>query len=275
MADIRFDFSDSVVVVTGAARGVGREIVSRFLAADASVIAVDRDRNGLREATAALSGALSTVVTDIRDAEAVHDLFAAIRSDHRRVDVCVNNAAVAPHRSLSEYPESLWESVFAVNCTGTFLMTRAASQLMIGANVAGRIINFSSAAATRGGHGSAAYASSRAATEAFGRVAAMELARYGILVNTVRPGLIDTQPRPLPARMKSALIKRIPTLPLRRPGRVEEVAEVVLFLASPAASYMTGSVVTVDGGASIGSYSADRVVDDDPRYLWLSGGEER
>jgi NAD(P)-dependent dehydrogenase (short-subunit alcohol dehydrogenase family) len=185
----------------------------------------------------------------------------------------VNNAAVAPHEGLLEYRESLWETVYDVNCKGTFLMTQAAAALMIRSDVRGRIINFSSGAALKGGAGGAAYASSRAATEAFSRVAAIELAPHGILVNTVRPGLIDTQPKPLPVRMKQKLAARIPTLPLQRAGRAEEVAQVVLFLASPLSSYMTGSVVTVDGGSGVGSYSNEKIVDDDSRYFWFSAPE--
>ena len=98
----------------------------------------------------------------------------------------------------------------------------------------------------------AAYASSRAATEAFSRVAAIELAQYDILVTCVSPGLIDTQPKPLPSRMAEALGRRIPALPMARAGEPEEVGQVVMFLASEAASYMTGTIVEVDGGAGIG-----------------------
>ena len=285
MSGARFDFSDAVVLVTGAARGVGRAIVQQFAGAGAAVVAVDREEEGLletarlaeRAAGPAMPGdvtkeatGVTTFVTDIRNRDEVTALMASVEERFGRLDICVNNAAVAPHEGLLEYRESLWETVYDVNCKGTFLMTQAAATLMIRCGVAGRIINFSSGAALKGGHGGAAYASSRAATESFSRVAAMELAPHGILVNTVRPGLIDTQPKPLPPRMKAALEARIPTLPLRRPGRAEEVAGAVLFLASPLSSYMTGSVLTVDGGSSVGSYSDRKIVDDDSRYFWFS-----
>jgi NAD(P)-dependent dehydrogenase (short-subunit alcohol dehydrogenase family) len=188
------------------------------------------------------------------------------------VDVCVNNAAVAPHTALLEERVEVWDRVYAVNCRGTFLMTQAAAQAMINGG-GGRIINFSSAAAKRGSPGGAAYASSRAAVEGFTRVAAIELAPHGILVNTVSPGLIDTQPKPLPEAMAKGLKARIPTLPLARPGEPEEVVGVVLFLASEASSYITGAVINVDGGASVGNQPTTPVVDDDPRYFWVTDRE--
>lgn len=123
----------------------------------------------------------------------------------------------------------------------------------------------------RGSAGAAAYASSRAATEAFGRVAAIELAPHGILLNTVSPGLIDTQPKPLPPGMAAALSRRIPTLPLARPGEAEEVANLVLWLASEESSYVTGAVLNVDGGASVGVRFEGEIIDEDVRYDWVTG----
>ena len=113
--------------------------------------------------------------------------------------------------------------------------------------------------------------SSRAATESFSRVAAIELAPYDILVNVVSPGLIDTQPKPLPPAMAASLGRRIPALPLARPGEPDEVASVVLFLASDAASYITGAVISVDGGSGLGTRPTGPVIDDDPRYDWVTG----
>jgi NAD(P)-dependent dehydrogenase (short-subunit alcohol dehydrogenase family) len=105
-------------------------------------------------------------------------------------------------------------------------------------------------------------------------VAAIELAPHNILVNTVSPGLIDTQPKPLPPDMAKALESRIPTMPLARAGLPEEVAHVVMFLASDASSYITGTVIHVDGGTSVGSRYSGSVVDDDPRYDWVTGRDQ-
>jgi NAD(P)-dependent dehydrogenase (short-subunit alcohol dehydrogenase family) len=187
------------------------------------------------------------------------------------LDICVNNAAVAPHASLLDERVEVWDTVYAVNCRGTFLMTQAAARVMIDQGRGGRIINFSSGVSSRGSAGAAAYASSRAATESFSRVAAIELAPYDILVNCVSPGLIDTQPKPLPPSMADSLGRRIPSLPLARPGRPEEVADVVLWLSSERASYVTGALHAVDGGAGVGGRAGAAIVDDDTRYDWVTG----
>jgi NAD(P)-dependent dehydrogenase (short-subunit alcohol dehydrogenase family) len=270
--NVSFDFSGKVVVVTGAARGVGRVMAQRFVEAGAAVVAADRDEAGLAETCANFPGEqVATVVADVSTESGTYDIVGTAVERFSGLDVCVNDAAVAPHTALLEERVEVWDRVFAVNCRGTFLMTQAAAKVMIAAGHGGRIVNFSSGASTKGTLGAAAYAASRAATEAFSRVAAIELAPYDILVNTVSPGLIDTQPKPLPPVMAAALGRRIPTLPLARPGTPEEVAAVVLFLASDAAGYVTGAVWSVDGGAAIGTRPAGPVIDDDPRYDWVTG----
>ncbi len=268
---VAFDFSGKVVIVTGAARGVGRALVHAFVEFGAGVVAADRDRAGLAETCALLGSRVVPVVADVSTAEGANAIVQAATDHFGRLDVCVNNAAVAPHAALLEERVEVWDTVYAVNCRGTFLMTQAAARAMIAGQRGGRIINFSSGASQRGGPGAAAYASSRAAVESFSRVAAVELAPHDILVNTVSPGLIDTQPKPLPPVMAESLGRRIPNMPLARPGEPEEVAQVVLFLASEAASYISGAVIHVDGASSVGSRFGGQVVDDDPRYDWVTG----
>ncbi len=270
--NIRFDFAGRVVLVTGAARGVGRVIARRFAEAGAVVVVADRDEPGLAETYADLpAGRVVSVAADIASPSGAETIVGAAVERFGRLDACINNAAVAPHTALLEQRAEVWDRVFAVNCRGTFLMTQAAARVMIAGGRGGRIVNFSSGSSARGGPGTAAYAASRAATEAFSRVAAIELAPHNILVNTISPGLIDTQPKPLPPVMAEALQRRIPTLPLARPGEPDEVAAIALFLASDEAGYVTGAVWSVDGGSGIGTRPSGPIIDDDPRYDWVTG----
>jgi NAD(P)-dependent dehydrogenase (short-subunit alcohol dehydrogenase family) len=211
------------------------------------------------------------VTADISTPSGADEITSAASQHFGRLDICVNNAAVAPHAGLLEERVEVWDTVYAVNCRGTFLMTQAAARIMIAQGRGGRIVNFSSGVSTRGTVGAAAYASSRAATESFTRVAAIELSPHDILVNCVSPGLIDTQPKPLPPVLGESLARRIPALPLARPGLPEEVAALVLWLSSTASSYVSGSVYTVDGASGVGSRPSGAIVDDDPRYDWVTG----
>jgi NAD(P)-dependent dehydrogenase (short-subunit alcohol dehydrogenase family) len=271
---MNYDLQDKVVIVTGAARGVGRAMVAAFVAQGAQVLATDRDAEGLAE-TCAPFPAVVALVEDVSSPSGAQKIVETAVQAFGRLDVCVNNAAVAPHTALLEETMEVWDRVYAVNARGTFLMTQAAGRALIAGGRGGRIINFSSGASLRGGPGAAAYASSRAATESLTRVAAIELAPHNILVNTVSPGLIDTQPKPLPPEMAATLAARIPGMPLARPGTPEEVASVVLFLASDASSFITGTVIHVDGGTGVGSRFSGPVVDDDPRYDWVTKRENR
>lgn len=270
---MKFDFEGKAVIITGAARGIGRTMVGTFHDAKALVLAADRDAHGLAQTCEPFQERASSIAADISTPDGAQSIVDACIDTYGRLDICVNNAAVAPHAALLEERVEVWDTVYAVNCRGTFLMTQAAARAMIEGGREGRIVNFSSGVSRRGSAGAAAYASSRAAVESFSRVAAIELAPHNILVNTVSPGLIDTQPRPLPPRMAEGLGKRIPALPLARPGEPEEVAWVTMFLASEYSSYVCGAVWEVDGAAGIGTRAGHAIIDDDPRYNWVTGRE--
>jgi NAD(P)-dependent dehydrogenase (short-subunit alcohol dehydrogenase family) len=269
--NVSYDFSAEVAIITGAARGVGRAMVGAFVAAGCQVVAADRDKAGVLETCESYGDAVRAVTADVSTEEGADAIVGAAVAEFGSLSFCVNNAAVAPHTSLLEETAQVWDTVYAVNCRGTFLMTQRAARVMIEQGRGGRIINFSSGVSSRGSAGAAAYASSRAATESFTRVAAIELAPHDILVNCVSPGLIDTQPKPLPPHMAESLGRRIPQLPLARPGEPEEVASLVLWLCSAGSSYVTGSICHVDGGTGVGSRAGAPIIDDDVRYDWVTG----
>jgi NAD(P)-dependent dehydrogenase (short-subunit alcohol dehydrogenase family) len=269
--NVSYDFSGEVAVITGAARGVGRSMVGAFVAAGCRVIAADRDSAGVKETCEPYGDAVRAVTADVSAEEGADTIVTAAMGEFGSLSFCVNNAAVAPHTGLLDETAQVWDTVYAVNCRGTFLMTQRAGRAMISQGRGGRIINFSSGVSSRGSAGAAAYASSRAATESFTRVAAIELAPYDILVNCVSPGLIDTQPKPLPPAMADSLGRRIPQLPLARPGEPAEVASLVLWLCSSGSSYVTGSICHVDGGTGVGSRAGAPIIDDDVRYDWVTG----
>src|SRR6056297_1364308 len=167
MGTAQFDFNGELAIISGASRGIGRQMAISFAKAGATVIAVDRDLVALKQTSAATttisSGSIVPFQLDIRDSRQVVKLMEFVNENYGKLDILINNAAVAPKRSLREYPESLWEKVYDINCKGTFLMTQSAAENMIHHSTAGRIVNISSGAAIKGGCGSTAYASSRAA----------------------------------------------------------------------------------------------------------------
>src|SRR5262249_26562935 len=128
---VSYDFTDSVAVVTGAARGVGRAITHAFVASGARVVAADRDADGLAETCHDLGAAAVAVVADITSAQDAALIVAAAPARFGRLDFCVNNAAVAPHAALLDERVEVWDTVYAVNCRGTFLMTQAAARILV------------------------------------------------------------------------------------------------------------------------------------------------
>lgn len=245
--DMAADLAGRVALVTGAARGMGRTTAERLTAGGAQVAVNDLQPDGTA-ATAAMLGDDSLAVPgDIADPNRVRDIVAEVTAHYGRLDILVNNAGIAFHRAIHEITDDEWSHTFAVNVQATFTFIQAAIEPM-SANNYGRIVNFSSTAGKNvstvaGAH----YTASKAAVLGVTRASALELAPHGITVNAVCPGMIDTE------MIKSAWPQEridayIPSIPLQRLGQPIEVADLVAFLASDQAGYITGAAIDITGG---------------------------
>lgn len=246
------EVNQQVVVVTGASRGIGRAIAVRFGQAGATIIINYRgDEGAARETAAAVeaAGGTATLVQGdiaVRD-EAERVIEAAIQG-YGRLDVLVNNAGITRDGLLMRMSDDDWNAVLATNLTGAFHTTRAALRPMVRKRQ-GRIINVTSIVGLTGNAGQGNYAAAKAGLIGFTKSVAREVASRNITVNAVAPGYIVTEMTDqLPDDAKAKIAAQIP---LGRLGLPEDVAGVVAFLASPAAAYITGSVLTVDGGMTM------------------------
>jgi 3-oxoacyl-[acyl-carrier protein] reductase len=236
-------------IVTGGSRGIGRAIVDLLAGEGADVTFFYRENAGAADAVVAAARAAAHTVTamkvDIRDADACRAAVEAVADRTGRIDVLVNNAGVIRDNPLAGFSDEDVADVLATNVTGVFNVTRAVAPFMISKR-SGRIVNLSSVSGEKGGRGQTNYAASKGAINAFTKALAVELAPRKITVNAVAPGVIDTEMSQAVRELAGDEVKA--RILLKRYGTAEEVAYAVWFLASDYASYVTGQILTVDGG---------------------------
>jgi len=235
-------------IVTGAARGIGRAIAETLASEGADVMLCDLKEEWLSETAAAVRAAgrrAECRAVDVSQAAAVQDVVEAAAAAFGRIDILVNNAGITRDTFLVRMSDEDWDSVLAVNLKGTFLFCRAVAKPMI-KQKSGAIVNIASVIGLIGNAGQCNYAASKAGVIALTKSLAKELASRNIRVNAVAPGFIET--KMTEALSQETRDKMLELIPLKRFGTPADVAKTVLFLASDAASYVTGQVLTVSGG---------------------------
>ncbi|MDB6121072.1 MAG: 3-oxoacyl-ACP reductase [Pedosphaera sp.] len=240
--------ANQIAVVTGAGRGIGRAIALKFAAEGADVVCVSRTVENSEKVAGevrALGRKAWALAVDVSDSAAVNAAAEKILAEAGKVDILVNNAGVTRDGLLMRMSDEDWDIVLNTNLKGAFNFTRAFSRSFIKQR-SGRIINIASIIGLIGNAGQCNYAASKAALIGLTKSVARELASRGITVNAVAPGFVETDMTAvLKEELKVELLKKIP---LNCLGQPEDIAGAALFLASPAARYVTGQVLTVDGG---------------------------
>ena len=245
-----FDLRDRVALVTGAGRGIGRDLALALAHAGARVVAGSRSKGEVDGVAAEIvdgGGQASAVHVDVRDLASIEAAVTSTVQQHGRIDVLVNNAGVGTNHDALDVTEDDWDEVLDVNLKGLFFMCQAAGRHMVRAG-RGRIVNMSSQAGSVGIRRHAAYSASKGGVEQLTRVLALEWAPHGVTVNAVAPTFIrtpGTAERLDDPAFAADVLQRIP---LGRVGDPMDVAGAVIYLASDAARLVTGSVLTVDGG---------------------------
>ena len=239
---------NQIAVVTGAGRGIGRAIALKFAAEGADVVCVSRTQENSEKVAAeirALGRKAWAHAVDVADATAVNATAEKILVECGRVDILVNNAGVTRDNLLMRMSDAEWDTVLDTNLKGAFLVTKAFSRALIKQR-SGRIINVASVIGLIGNAGQCNYAASKAGLIGFNKSVARELASRGITANVLAPGFIETDMTAgLKEELRAGVLKQIP---LGSFGQPDDIANAAVFLASPAARYITGQVLAVDGG---------------------------
>ncbi len=241
------NLTDRVAIVTGSGRGIGKAIALKLAEAGASVVVNDIDKMAEEVAREirAMGKQSQSVMADVSSAPDVASLVETATTNYGRIDILVNNAGINRDQLLVRMSDEEWDKVINIDLKSVFLCTRAVLRPMIKQRW-GRIISISSVVGLIGNAGQANYAAAKAGIIGFTRSVAREVASRGVTANAIAPGFIDTEmTQKLPESQRQELISRIPS---GRLGSPEDVASAVCFLASEEAGYITGQVLTVDGG---------------------------
>lgn len=243
---MELDLRNRVVVITGAGRGIGAVIARRFATEGARVVALDLAFPG-QVGESAEPSAVEQLACDVADPASVQAAVDAVARRHGCIDVLINNAGIHVEGTVAELDPARWRACFDVNVGGVFLMCQAVAPLMQAAG-RGRILNAASFAAIVPSVGSAAYAASKAAVVQLTRVLASELGPWDITVNAYAPGMVPTAMNGFAEMPQENQDRLLDTLSLRRWETPDDVANLLIFLASDAASYITGTLLDVSGG---------------------------
>ncbi|MBZ9987021.1 SDR family oxidoreductase [Mesorhizobium sp. BH1-1-5] len=256
---MRCNLSDRVALVTGAAGAIGSAIAKRLSDNGAAVVVADIDMAGAERVAAGLGNAMACAL-DIRDGQSVDAAIARVCERYGRLDILVNNAGVntLAHRvTIDEFPAEEWDRITGIDLDGLYIMSRAALAPMLAAGKGGRIVNIASVVGLAAMRLQSPFVAAKAAIVHLTRSMAIELGAKGILTNAIAPGSVMTA---LTAKLfygddgkfAGRTQEFLAHVPLGRPAQSEEIAEAVLFLVSPAASYINGQVLAVDGGWTAG-----------------------
>lgn len=238
-------FTDKVVLVTGASRGIGRAIAEMFAARGAKVVGTATSESGAEAISAYLGEQGCGMALNVTSQESIETVFAAIKARFGDIDILINNAGITRDNLMLRMKDEEWHDVINTNLSSLYRMTKAVLRGMTKARW-GRIISIGSVVGAMGNAGQVNYAAAKAGLEGFSRALAREVGSRSITVNSVAPGFIDTDmTRELPEAQREALLTQIP---LGRLGQAEEIAKVVGFLASDGAAYVTSATVPVNGG---------------------------